>query len=98
MHTLTNSRNDLEQAIAQGIDFLHAMQLPSGSISDVLLARIRSWKKSANRITRLFRPLKSRTASISQNRKRAEEIVRKAIRFLVNAMQDGCVWRYTCSP
>jgi hypothetical protein len=24
--------------------------------------------------------------------------LRKAIRFLVGAMQDGCVWRYTCSP
>jgi hypothetical protein len=29
---------------------------------------------------------------------RVEEIVGKAIRALVSTMQDGCVWRYTCSP
>ncbi len=97
MHTLTKSRNDLEQAIAEGIDFLRAMQLPSGAF--------RMFCSPHPLLEEECKPDYSTfpTAQISYclnftKSERAEEIVRKAIRFLVNAMQDGCVWRYTCSP
>jgi len=97
MPTLTNSRNDLEQAIAQGSDFLYAMQLPSGTFQifcspDPLLEE----KCIPDYST-------FQTAQISYclnfiKSEKVEEMLRKAIRFLVGTMQDGCVWRYTCSP
>jgi len=87
----------LEEAIVQGIDFLHAKQLPSGTFQifcspDPLLEE----KCIPDYST-------FQTAQISYclnfiKSEKVEEMLRKAIRFLVGTMQDGCVWRYTCSP
>ncbi len=97
MHTLTSSRNDLEQAIAQGIDFLSAVQLSSGTF--------RIFCSPHPLLEEECKPDYStfQTAQISYclnfiKSERIEEILRKAIRFLVSTMQDGCVWRYTCNP
>jgi hypothetical protein len=97
MPTLTNSRNDLEQAIAQGIDFLHAMQLPSGGF--------RMFRSSHPLMEENCEPDHSPypAAQISYSlnftkSEKVEEILRKAIRFLVSTMEDGGVWRYYCSP
>lgn len=97
MPTLTNSRNDIEQAIAQGIDFLHAAQLPSGTFQ-IFCSPHPLLEEKCEPDYSTFQ-----TAQISYclnftKSDRVEEIVRKAIRFLVSTMQDGCVWRYTCSP
>ncbi|HWX56083.1 MAG TPA: hypothetical protein VN176_15955 [Verrucomicrobiae bacterium] len=97
MPALTNRRNDLEQAIAQGIDFLHATQLPSGTF--------RIFCSPHPLLEEDCKPDHStfQTAQISYcldftKSERAGEIVSKAIRFLLGEMQDGGVWRYTCSP
>ena len=97
MPTLTNRRNDLEQAIAQGIDCLHAAQLPSGTFQ-IFCSPHPLLEEKCEPDYSTFQ-----TAQISYclnftKSDRVEEIVRKAIRFLVSTMQDGCVWRYTCSP
>ena len=97
MPTLTNSRNDLDQAIAQGIDFLYAMQLPSGTFQ-IFCSPHPLLAEECKPDYSTFQ-----TAQISYclnftKSERVEEIVDKAIRFLVGTMQDGCVWRYTCSP
>jgi len=97
MPALTNSRNDLEQAIAQGIDFLHAVQLPSGTFQIFCSPHPLLEEKCAPDYSTF------QTAQISYclnftKSDRVEEIVRRAIRFLLSTMQDGCVWRYTCSP
>jgi hypothetical protein len=93
MPTLTNSRNDLEQAIAQGTDFLYAMQLPSGAF----------------RMFRSPHPLLEEKCEPDQSpfpaaliatclnfitSEKVEEILRKAIRFLAGEMEGGGVWRY----
>ena len=97
MPTLTKSRNDLEQAIAEGIDFLHALQLPSGAF--------RIFCSPHPLLQDECKPDYStfQTAQISYclnftKSEKVEEILRKAILCLVSLMQDGCVWRYTCSP
>ena len=97
MPALTNSRNDLEQAIAQAVDFLHAAQLPSGTFQ-IYCSPHPLLEENCKPDYSTFQ-----TAQISYclnftKSDRVEEIVRRAIRFLVSAMQDGCVWRYTCSP
>jgi len=83
----------LERAIAQGIDFLHAMQLPSGGF----------------RMCRSTHPLLEENCEPEQSpfpaavianclnftkSEKAGEILRRAIRFLECAMEDGGVWRY----
>ena len=97
MPILTNTRNDLDQAIAQGIDFLHAAQLPSGTFQ--------IYCSPHPLLEEECRPDYStfQTAQISycidfMKSEKVEEMLRKAIVFLVNSMQDGCVWRYTCPP
>ena len=97
MPTLTNSRSVLEQAIAQGIDFLYAAQLPSGTFQ-IFCSPHPLLEENCKPDYSTFQ-----TAQISYcldftKSEKVEEIFRKAIHFLVNAMQDGCVWRYTCSP
>jgi hypothetical protein len=97
MHTLTNTRNELDQAIAQGIDFLRTMQLPSGTFQ-IFCSPHPLLEEECKPDYSTFQ-----TAQISYclhftNSEKVKEILRKAIGFLVNAMQDGCVWRYTCSP
>src|SRR5260370_31790075 len=97
MPALTNSRNDLDQAIAQGIDFLYAMQLPSGTFQ-IFCSPHPLLEEECRPDYSTFQ-----TAQISYclnftKSEKVKEILRKAIRFLVSVMQDGCVWRYTCSP
>lgn len=97
MPTLTPSRNKLEQAIAQGVDFLHAAQLPSGTFQ-IYCSPHPLLEEQCKPDYSTFQ-----TAQISYcldfiQSEKSEEMVRKAIRFLVGAMQDGCVWRYTCPP
>jgi len=97
MPTLTNSRSDLEQAITQGTDFLYAMQLPSGTFQ-IYCSPHPLLEEECKPDYSTFQ-----TAQISYclgftKSEKVTEILRKAIRFLVGAMQDGCVWRYTCSP
>jgi hypothetical protein len=87
----------LDQAIEQGIDFLYAMQLPSGTFQ-IFCSPHPLLEDECKPDYSTFQ-----TAQISYcldftKSEKVEEILRKAIRFLINAMQDGCVWRYTCSP
>lgn len=97
MPTLTNNRNDLEQSIAQGIDFLYAMQLPSGTFQ-IFCSPHPLMEEECKPDYSTFQ-----TAQISYclnfaKSEKVDEIVSKAIRFLLGEMQDGGVWRYTCSP
>jgi len=97
MHTLTNSRSELEQAIAQGIDFLYGKQMPSGTFRifcspDPLLEEKCKEDYSTFQTGQIAYCLSfTKSAKI-------EEIVNKAIRFLLSEMQAGGVWRYSCSP
>jgi hypothetical protein len=97
MPTLTNSRNDLEQAIAQGIDFLHAMQLPSGTFQIFCSPHPLLEEKCMPDYSTFQTAQISYCLNFTKSEK-VEEIVSKAIRFLQGEMQDGGVWRYTCSP
>ena len=97
MPALTISRNDLERAIAQGIDFLHAVQLPSGTFQ-IYCSPHPLLETECKPDYSTFQ-----TAQISYcldfiKSEKCEEILGKAIGFLVSTMQDGCVWRYTCDP
>ncbi|HWZ46024.1 MAG TPA: hypothetical protein VNW97_21305 [Candidatus Saccharimonadales bacterium] len=93
MSTRTNSHNDLEQAIAQGIDFLYAMQLPSGGF--------RMFRSTHPPLEQEYEPEQSPfPAALIANclnftkSEKAEEVVRKAIYFLASTMEEGGVWRY----
>ena len=97
MPTLTNSRNDLDQAIAQGIDFLHAMQLPSGTFR-IFCSPHPLLEENCKRDHSTFQTAQISYSLNSIKLEKVEEIVSKAIRFLLGEMQDGGVWRYTCSP
>ena len=97
MPTVTSGRNELEQAIAQGTGFLHAMQLPSGAFRifcspHPLLEEMCEADSSTFQIAQI-----SYCLNFIHSEK-VEEMLRKAIRFLGSEMQDGGVWRYTCSP
>jgi len=97
MHTLTSIRNELDHAIAQGIDFLYAMQVPSGTFQ-IYCSPHPLLEEDCKPDYSTFQ-----TAQISYclnfiKSEKVEEMLRKAIGFLVSTMQDGCVWRYTCSP
>jgi hypothetical protein len=97
MPTLAHSRNDLEQAIAQAVDFLHDAQLPSGAFR-IFCSPHPLLEEKCKQDYSTFQAAQISYCLDFTKSERAEEIVRKAIRFLVSAMQDGCVWRYTCSP
>jgi hypothetical protein len=97
MHRLTGTRNELDHAIAQAIDFLHTMQLPSGTFQ-IFCSPHPLLEEECRPDYSTFQ-----TAQISYcinfaKSEKVDAILRKAIRFLEDAMQDGCVWRYTCSP
>ncbi len=97
MPILTNSRNDLEQAIEQAVDFLYAAQLPSGAFQ-IFCSPHPLLEEECKPDYSTFQ-----TAQISYclnftKSDKVGEIAGKAIRSLVNVMQDGCVWRYSCSP
>ncbi len=97
MPTLTNLRSDLDHAIAQGIDFLYSVQLSSGTFQ-IYCSPHPLLEEECKPDYSTFQ-----TAQISYcidftRSEKVEDILRKAIHFLVSTMQDGCVWRYTCSP
>ncbi|HLZ00177.1 MAG TPA: hypothetical protein VKT33_14045 [Candidatus Angelobacter sp.] len=97
MLILTNSRNDLEQAIAQAVDFLYAAQLPSGTFQIFCSPHPLLEEKCVADYSTFQTAQISYCLSFTKS-DRVEEIVRRAIRFLLSTMQDGCVWRYTCNP
>jgi hypothetical protein len=97
MPTLTNNRNDLEQAIAHGIDFLYAMQLPSGTFR-IFCSPHPLLEENCKPDHSTFQTAQIAYCLNFTKSKKVEEIVSKAIRFLLSEMQDGGVWRYTCSP
>jgi len=84
-------------AIAQGVDFLYATQLPSGTFR-IFCSPHPLLEENCKADHSTFQ-----TAQISYcldftKSEKAVEIVSKAIRFLQGEMQAGGVWRYTCSP
>jgi hypothetical protein len=97
MPALTNKRNDLEQAIALGIDFLHATQLPSGTFR-IFCSPHPLLEENCKPDYSTFQTAQIPYCLNFTKSKKVEEIVSKAIRFLLSEMQDGGVWRYTCSP
>src|SRR5438067_9386338 len=97
MRPLTNTGNDLEQAIAQGIDFLHVMQLPSGTFQ-IFCSPHPLLEENCKPDYSTFQVAQISYCLDFIRSEKVDEILHKAIRFLVNAMQDGCVWRYTCPP
>ena len=97
MLTRTNSRDDLEQAIAQGVDFLHAMQLSSGTFQ-IFCSPHPLLEENCKPDYSTFQTAQISYCLTFTKSEQVTEILRKAIRFLIGAMQDGCVWRYTCSP
>ena len=97
MHTLKSTRSELNQAIAQGIDFLYAMQLPSGTFQ-IFCSPHPLLKEECRPDYSTFQTAQIAYCLDFTKSDKVEEMVGKAIRFLMSTMQDGCVWRYTCSP
>src|SRR5436853_6482913 len=97
MPTATNSRDDLERAIDQAVDFLHAVQLPSGTFQ-IFCSPHPLLEENCKPDYSTFQTAQISYCLSFTRSEKTNEILRKAIRFLVSAMQDGCVWRYTCSP
>jgi hypothetical protein len=97
MHTLTDTRNDLTQAISRGIDFLYSAQMPSGAFP-MFVAPHPLLQENCQLDHSTFP-----TAQISYcldftKSEKAGEMLQKAIRFFLDTMQKGGVWRYTCGP
>src|SRR5438105_4874108 len=97
MPTFTNSRNDLEMAISQGIDFLYAKQLTSGTFR-IFCSPHPLLEENCKEDYSTFQ-----TAQISYclnftKSEKVEEMVTRAIHFLLGEMQEGGVCRYSCSP
>lgn len=97
MPTLTNTCNDLEQAIEQGIDFLHAMQLPSGTFR-IFVSTHPLLEENCVPDYSTFQTAQIGYCLDFTKSEKANEILRKVVRFLINEMQAGGVWRYSCSP
>jgi hypothetical protein len=97
MPTTTNSRIDLEQALAQGIDFLCEMQLPSGGFRMFRSPHPLLEEECEPDHSPFPAAQISYCLNFSQSQK-VVEILHKAIRFLTSTMDDGGVWRYYCRP
>jgi hypothetical protein len=97
MRTLTNSRSELEQAIAQGIDFLAAAQLPSGTF-EIFCSPHMLLEENCKPDYSTFQTGQTAYCLTFTKSAKAQEVIDKAIRFLLSEMQEGGVWRYTCSP
>lgn len=97
MPTLTNLCSDLDHAVAQGIDFLYALQLPSGTFQ-IYCSPHPLLEESCKPDYSTFQTAQISYCLSFTKSEKVEEIVSKAIRFLLSEMQDGGVWRYTCSP
>jgi hypothetical protein len=92
-----HDRDQLERAMQRGIDFLAAMQQPSGTFN------IYCWPHRLDEHNCKPDYSTFQTAQIAYcldfaQSEKAQAIIDGAIRFLVANMQDGCVWRYTCPP
>jgi hypothetical protein len=97
MRTPTSTRDELDQAIAQGVDFLHAMQLPSGTFQ-IYCSPHPLLEDECKPDYSTFQTAQIAYCLGFTKSEKVDEMVRKAIGFLLSTMQDGCVWRYTCSP
>ena len=97
MPTLTNSRSDLEQAIAQGIDFLSARQLPSGTF-EIFCSPHMLLKENCKPDYSTFQTAQTAYCISYIKSAPAQQVIDKAIRFLLSEMQEDGVWRYSCSP
>jgi hypothetical protein len=97
MHTLTNNRSELETAIAQGIDFLYVKQLPSGTFR-IFCSPHPLLEENCKEDYSTFQTAQISYCLSFAKSANVEEILTKAIRFLLGEMQDGGVWRYSCSP
>lgn len=97
MHTLTNRRSEFETAIAEGLDFLGARQLPSGTF-EILCSPHPLLEENCKPDYSTFQTAQIAYCLDFTKSEKAGEIVSKAISFLLSEMQKGGVWRYTCSP
>ena len=97
MPRVANNCNDLEQAITQGVDFLYARQLPSGTFR-IFCSPHPLLKENCKQDHSTFQTAQISYCLSFTKSEKVDEIIGKAIRCLAGAMQDGCVWRYTCSP
>lgn len=97
MPRVANNGHDLEQAITQGIDFLYAMQLASGTFR-IFCSPHPLLKENCKQDHSTFQTAQISYCLSFTKSEKVDEIIGKAIRCLAGAMQDGCVWRYTCSP
>ena len=97
MRKITNSRSDLEQAIAQGIDFLSAAQLPSGTF-EIFCSPHMLLEENCKPDYSTFQTAQTAYCLTFAKSAKAQEVIDKAIHFLLSEMQAGGVWRYSCSP
>jgi hypothetical protein len=97
MHTLAKSCSDVDQVIAEGIDFLEQMQLPSGTFQ-IFCSPHPLLEENCKPDYSTFQTAQIAYCLDFTRSGKAGEIVGKAIGFLLKEMQPGGVWRYTCSP
>ena len=97
MRTRTDDHDQLEQAVARGIDFLAAMQQPSGTFS-IYCSPHPLLEENCKPDYSTFQTAQIAYCLDFTKSEKAQAIIDDAIRFLVGNMQDGCVWRYTCPP
>ena len=97
MQMLTNKRHELDEVVAGAVDFLHAMQFPSGTFQ-IFCSPHQLLEENCRPDYSTFQTAQIIYCLEFTKSEKVNEIVEKAVRFLVSTMQDGCVWRYTCSP
>src|SRR5262249_951499 len=79
------------------IDFLHAMQLPSGTFQ-IFVSTHPLMEENCVPDYSTFQTAQIAYCLNFTKSEKVNEILRKVIRFLINEMQAGGVWRYSCSP
>jgi len=97
MPTATDRRTDLERAVREAVDFLQSAQLPSGTFQ-IFCSPHPFLEENCKLDHSTFQTAQICYCLSFTKSDKVEKIVSKAIRFLLREMQDGGVWRYTCSP
>jgi len=98
MDTRIDDQDQLGQAVVRGIDFLAAMQQPSGTFNIYCWPHPFLEEKNYKPDYSTFQTAQIAYCVDFARSEKAQAIIDHAIGFLVANMQDGCVWRYACPP
>jgi len=98
MDTRIDDQDQLGQAVVRGIDFLAAMQQPSGTFNIYCWPHPFLEEKNDKPDYSTFQTAQIAYCVDFARSEKAQAIIDHAIGFLVANMQDGCVWRYACPP